>query len=178
MLRSGKIAAAFIISNNQWAISVPRREQTASQTLAQKSIAAGVPGEQVDGNDVIAVREVISDALNRARSGEGGTLIECLTYRLADHTTADDATRYREDEEVREHWNKEPLRRLRAHLADRHGWSKDDEQMLLTSVETEMEEAADAYLATDPEPATAIVDHLFHSLPRDLAIVRDALDNA
>jgi len=78
----------IVVSNNQWAISVPRSKQSGAETLAQKAIAGGVAGEQVDGNDVIAVRNAVGQALDRARGGEGATLIECLTYRLGDHTTA------------------------------------------------------------------------------------------
>ena len=85
----------FVIVNNGWAISVPVAAQTATQTLAQKAVAAGIPGMQVDGNDVFAVREVVGEALETARRGGGPCLIEALTYRLSDHTTADDASRYR-----------------------------------------------------------------------------------
>src|SRR4030095_14088094 len=90
-----KLPLVFVVTNNQWAISVPRRAQSASETLAQKAIAGGFEGVQVDGNDVIAVRHAMDLALAKARAGGGPTLIEALTYRLADHTTADDATRYR-----------------------------------------------------------------------------------
>jgi len=164
-----KLPAVFVINNNQWAISVRRREQTAARTLAQKAIAAGMPGEQVDGNDVIAVRDAVARALARARAGEGGTLVECLSYRLGDHTTADDARRYREDAEVKAHWKEEPVARLRAHLVAAHGWSKADEEALLRDSAAEMEAAAEAYLATEPEPATAMFDHLHAVLPADLA---------
>jgi 2-oxoisovalerate dehydrogenase E1 component alpha subunit len=173
-----KLPAVFVINNNQWAISVPRREQTAAKTLAQKAIAAGLPGEQVDGNDIIAVRDATARALARARAGEGGSLIECLSYRLSDHTTADDASRYREEEEVRSHWKEEPLPRLRAFLAAAHGWSKDDEEALQTSLVAEMDAAADTYLATEPEPAHTMFDHLFAEVPATLAAQREALDNA
>ncbi|MEQ9125329.1 MAG: thiamine pyrophosphate-dependent enzyme, partial [Alphaproteobacteria bacterium] len=91
-----RLPVVFVIANNAWAISTPRAEQTAAETLAQKAVAAGLPGEQVDGNDIVAVRDAVGQALARARAGDGGTLIEALTYRLGDHTTADDATRYRE----------------------------------------------------------------------------------
>jgi pyruvate dehydrogenase E1 component alpha subunit len=167
------LPAVFVINNNQWAISMRRREQTAARTLAQKAIAAGMPGQQVDGNDVIAVHEVVSKALARAREGKGGTLIECLSYRLGDHTTADDASRYREDDEVQAHWKKEPLSRLRAHLVTAHGWSKEDEETLLRAVAAEMEAAAEAYLATGPQPETAMFDHLFETLPTGLAAQRE-----
>src|SRR5699024_7835029 len=89
-----------VIVNNQWAISVPREIQSCAQTLAQKGISAGLPTIQVDGNDIIAVRKAVGDAIARARAGEGASVIEAVTYRLGDHTTADDATRYRSKEEV------------------------------------------------------------------------------
>jgi 2-oxoisovalerate dehydrogenase E1 component alpha subunit len=89
------LPVVFVIVNNGWAISVPVAAQTAAQTLAQKAVAAGIPGVQVDGNDVFAVRAVVGEALEAARRGGGPALIEALTYRLSDHTTADDASRYR-----------------------------------------------------------------------------------
>jgi len=173
-----ELPAIFVINNNQWAISVPRREQTAARTLAQKAIAAGIPGEQVDGNDVIAVHDAVARALARARSGEGGTLIECLSYRLSDHTTADDASRYREEAEVGIHWKAEPLLRLRAWLVAEHGWTKANEEALLRETVAEMDAAAEAYLAMEPEPATAMFDHLYASLPADLAAQREGLSDA
>src|SRR2546429_1717260 len=94
-----KLPVVFIANNNQWAISVPLRLQTASETLAQKAIAAGFAGEQVDGNDVIAVRAAAKDAINHARTGKGPVFIEAMTYRLGDHTTSDDASRHRPGEE-------------------------------------------------------------------------------
>lgn len=158
----------FVINNNQWAISVPRAQQTAAETLAQKGIGAGVPGEQVDGCDVIAVREAVAQALARARAGAGPSLIECLTYRLCDHTTADDATRYRDDAEVSRHWPEEPIRRLRTHLGAEHGWSAREEETLRAGIDAEVEAAAKAYLETLPQEAMAIVDMLFAELPADL----------
>ena len=103
------LPVVFVIVNNGWAISVPVAAQTAAQTLAQKAVAAGIPGVQVDGNDVFAVRETVGRALEHARRGGGPTLIEALTYRLSDHTTADDASRYRSHAEVKEAWALEPL---------------------------------------------------------------------
>ena len=94
------LPAVFVIVNNRWAISVPIEQQTATQTLAQKAVAAGIPGVQVDGNDIIAVRHIVGEAVARARHGDGPTLIEALTYRLSDHTTADDASRYRDQSEI------------------------------------------------------------------------------
>src|SRR5580692_1547230 len=124
------LPVVFVIVNNGYAISVPLAEQTATMTLAQKGIAAQVPGTQVDGNDALAVRQVVGDALERARSGGGPALIEAITYRLSDHTTADDASRYRTADEVKKAWLAEPLVRLRTYLARTGAWSEAAEQAL------------------------------------------------
>jgi pyruvate dehydrogenase E1 component alpha subunit len=170
-----RVPAVFVINNNQWAISVPRERQSAAGTLAQKAVAAGIPGEQVDGCDVVAVEAAVSRALERARAGEGPSLVECITYRLTDHTTADDATRYREDAEVTAHWAEEPIRRLRAHLADAHGWTRDEEEALRAEAQETVETGVEAYLAAAPPPATAIVEHHYAELPPDLAALRARL---
>ena len=106
----------FICQNNQYAISVPRSKQTRASTIAQKAISYGFPGIQVDGNDVFAVYKATLDAVKRARDGNGPTFIECVTYRLGDHTTADDASKYRSKEEV-EAWSKKyPIDRLERYM--------------------------------------------------------------
>ena len=155
----------FVVNNNQWAISVPRRDQTGAETLAQKAVAAGVSGEQVDGNDVIAVRHAAEIALERARDGGGPTVIEAITYRLGDHTTADDASRYREDEEVSRHWPEEPIARLRTYLVAEGVWDKDDENRLIEACKNQIDEAEVAYLAVEPQPVDAVFDYLFAELP-------------
>ncbi len=114
----------FICQNNQWAISVPVKRQTGAQTLAQKAIAYGFPGVRVDGNDVFAVYSAVKEALARAAKGEGPTFIECLTYRMSDHTTADDATRYRPAEEVEKWRERDPIARLERFMAKRGLWSE------------------------------------------------------
>lgn len=164
-----KLPAVFVINNNQWAISVRRSDQTAAETLAQKSVAAGISGVQVDGNDVVAVRHEVGRALDRARAGDGGTLIECVSYRLGDHTTSDDASRYREETEVSPHWKEEPISRLRKYLSDEHGWSKEEEEALLRNCKSEVDIAAERYLATGPETAEAMFQTLYATLPVDLA---------
>jgi pyruvate dehydrogenase E1 component alpha subunit len=169
------LPVVFVVINNEWAISVPRRAQTAAQTLAQKAVAAGFEGVQVDGNDVIAVRETVARALGKARAGGGPTLVEALTYRLGDHTTVDDASRYRDDDEVARHWKDEPVARLRQHLSSAHGWSKDEEEALIESCQAEIANAAEAYLAEPPDAPTAMFDCLHARLPRALAAQRDAL---
>ena len=169
-----RLPVVFVVANNQWAISVPRRLQTSAETLAQKAVAAGMPGEQVDGNDVIAVRQAAAMALERARSGGGPCLIEAVTYRLADHTTADDASRYRDDAEVSRHWPEEPLIRLRAYLAEIGRWAKHDEERLLAETAAEIDAAASAYLAAKPQRPESIFDYTFARLPADLAAQRAA----
>ena len=103
----------FFCQDNQYAISVPRTKQTHSATLAQKAIAYGIPGVQVDGNDVFAVYKVTKEAIERARRGEGPTLIEAVTYRLGNHTTSDDYKHYRKEEEVEVWKKKDPVKRLK-----------------------------------------------------------------
>src|SRR3989441_47532 len=110
------VPVVFVCQNNQWAISVPLKKQTHSKTIAQKALAYGLPGIQVDGNDVLAVYTAAREAVERARAGEGPTLIECVTYRLGVHTTADDPTKYRTQEEVRAWEEKEPRTRGRAYF--------------------------------------------------------------
>ncbi|WP_418953441.1 pyruvate dehydrogenase (acetyl-transferring) E1 component subunit alpha [Zeimonas sediminis] len=164
-----QLPLVFVVNDNQWAISVPRAAQTAAETLAQKAIAAGFEGLQVDGNDVVAVAHAVGEALRKARSGGGPTLVEALTYRLADHTTVDDASRYRDDAEVAGHWKEEPVARLRAHLVAEHGWTKDEEEALIEACAAEVEAGSEAYLAQPPEPPEAIFDHLHAELPTALA---------
>jgi len=164
-----QVPAVFVVNNNGWAISVPRSKQSAAETLAQKAIAAGIPGEQVDGNDVIAVREVLERALSRARQGLGPSLIEAVTYRLCDHTTSDDASRYRDDSEVSRHWPAEPLVRLRNFLTSTGHWNKQKEEMLLHECSSKVEEAAQEYLATPAQSVSGIFDYVYAEMPTELA---------
>jgi 2-oxoisovalerate dehydrogenase E1 component alpha subunit len=160
-----KLPVLFVANNNQWAISVPLRLQTASETLAQKAIAAGFPGEQVDGNDVIAVRAAAEEAIAAARVGEGPRLIEALTYRLGDHTTADDAARYRPPEEVQARWKEEPIARLRAYLVSQNTWTKAQEEALASDCQTRVDAAVERYLATSAQAPVTIFNHLYAELP-------------
>ncbi len=162
----------FVVVNNRWAISVPLAKQTAAQTLAQKAIAAGIPGVQVDGNDLLAVRAVLDEAVARARRGEGPTVIEALTYRLSDHTTADDARRYRGKEEVERAWAEEPVVRLRRFLVERGLWTDAEEKRWTERCQEEIEEAVRTYLGTGTPPLEDIFDHTFATLPAGLAAQR------
>ena len=121
------------------------------------------------------MRAAAEDALGRARAGGGPTLIEALTYRLADHTTADDARRYRGEDEVRQRWKEEPLVRLRAHLETAGVWDETREEALLAECRSEAEAAVEAYLATPPQPPESIFDSLHARLPDALAPQRAEL---
>ena len=134
----------FLVQNNQWAISVPLKKQTHSRTIAQKALAYGFPGLQVDGNDVLAVYAASREAVERARAGEGPTLIECVTYRLGVHTTSDDPTKYRSAEEVEAWERKDPLTRFGAYLQQRN------------LVEPGLDEAIDADIARAVEAFEAV----------------------
>jgi len=169
-----KLPVVYVVTDNQWAISVPRSRQSAAQTLAQKAVAAGVEGVQVDGNDVIAVRHAMDRALAKGRSGGGPTLIEALTYRLSDHTTADDATRYRSPDELAAAWNLEPILRLRTYLAENGAWDKAQEDALLKECNEQVQAAAQAYLDTAPPAAEQMFDHLYATLPAALQKQRAA----
>ncbi len=170
-----KLPLVFVANNNQWAISVPLKLQTASQTLAQKAIAAGFAGEQVDGNDVIAVRASAEDAIAQARAGAGPRLIEAVTYRLSDHTTADDAARYRPPEEVQARWKEEPIARLRAYLVSQNAWGKAQEEQLAAECQKQIEAAIERYLASTSRAPETMFDHLYAELPRTYASQRAEL---
>jgi len=171
------LPVVFVIVNNGWAISVPVASQTATKTLAQKAIAAGIPGIQVDGNDVFAVRQVVGDALERARGGGGPSVIEALTYRLSDHTTADDASRYRSSAEVERAWALEPLHRLRAYLSRAGAWNEALERSLLEQCTREVDAAVAGYLSGDMQSTDAMFDSLFAELPRPLREQRSTARN-
>jgi pyruvate dehydrogenase E1 component alpha subunit len=173
-----KLPVVFIVNNNQWAISVPLKLQTASQTLAQKAIAAGFPSEQVDGNDIIAVRAAAEEAIEAARGGKGPRFIEAVTYRLGDHTTADDAGRYRPAEEVQAHWKEEPIARLRAHLVSRKAWGKSEEQQVAAECQERIEAAVERYLAAEPRAPETMFDHLYAELPKAYADQRKMIEGA
>jgi 2-oxoisovalerate dehydrogenase E1 component alpha subunit len=170
-----KLPVVFVANNNQWAISVPLKLQTASETLAQKAIAAGFSGEQVDGNDVIAVHAAAEDAIAQARAGGGPRLIEAMTYRLSDHTTADDAARYRPPEEVQARWKEEPIARLRAYLVSQKAWGKAEEEQLAAECQKQIEAAVERYLAFGPRAPETMFDHLYAELPRTYASQRQEL---
>src|SRR5499426_2855486 len=165
------VPVAFVCQNNQWAISVPLKKQTHSRTIAQKALAYGLPGRQVDGNDVLAVYAAAREAVDRARSGDGPTLIECVTYRLGVHTTADDPTKYRSDAEVAMWEQKDPLTRFKAYLEKRNLLEDGLEQ----HVDEEIAEAIRRFEAVPaPDPLT-MFDHVYAELPAHLVAQREEM---
>lgn len=160
------LPVVFVINNNQWAISVPRSIQSAAETLAQKGIAGGLASEQVDGNDVIAVQYAIQSAMERAREGRGASVIEALTYRMGDHTTADDAKRYRNAEELQRYQKQDPLMRLKNYLISIHVWDEQQEQVLQKEVQETVAHVVAEYqkCSTSRKPET-MFDYLYETLP-------------
>ncbi|GAA5524646.1 pyruvate dehydrogenase E1 component subunit alpha [Microbulbifer aestuariivivens] len=160
-----KLPVVFVINNNQWAISVPRSAQTASATIAQKAIAAGIAGLQVDGNDIIAVRTAVADAITRARGGGGPALIEAVTYRLGDHTTADDASRYCPPQALEQAWAREPLPRLESYMRAQGVWDDSAESEMQREQAEMLERALLAFRTRAPQPPSAMFEHLYETLP-------------
>ncbi|HJV66520.1 MAG TPA: pyruvate dehydrogenase (acetyl-transferring) E1 component subunit alpha [Geomonas sp.] len=159
-----RLPIVFICQNNQWAISVPLKGQTASASLAQKAVAYGFDGVQVDGNDVFAVYSAASEALEKARSGGGPTFIECLTYRMADHTTADDAGRYRSPEDVASWRAKDPVLRLERFLESRGRWTAGKGSEVKTWATGMIDEAVQQMEAIPPPGAAELFDGTLDTL--------------
>lgn len=157
------VPIVFVCLNNQWAISQHVTQQTASATIAQKAIAYGFEGIQVDGNDALGVVLAARKALERARTGGGPTLIEAITYRLMMHTTADDPKRYRDDGEVESWWQKDPIPRLRRYLERRKLWDEPRERELQERVLARIDEAVGLFekaTATELKPDGPF-DHVY-----------------
>jgi 2-oxoisovalerate dehydrogenase E1 component subunit alpha len=166
--------AILFCQNNGWAISVPSNEQFAAP-IAARAAGYGMPGVRVDGNDVLAVYAVTRDALGRARAGEGPTLIEAVTYRIGSHSTADDAARYRDEEEVTAWRERDPIDRYRTHLLD----ADTIDDAFVRSCDDEAEDwvanvRADLTALGEP-PAGEMFDHAFADPPPTLLPQREGL---
>ncbi|MBC8316912.1 MAG: pyruvate dehydrogenase (acetyl-transferring) E1 component subunit alpha [Desulfobulbaceae bacterium] len=164
----------FICQNNQWAISVPRSRQTHAKTLAQKALAHGLPGIQVDGNDVLAVYAAAREAVERARTGKGPTLIECFTYRMSLHTTADDPKKYRSEDEVKEWEKRDPIPRFQAYLTQKGLLTDEVVEQLEADIAQEIQGAidrAEKLMAREVDPLD-MFNHTFAELPPSLILQR------
>lgn len=166
------LPVVFMINNNQWAISVSIQKQTAAQTLAQKAIAAGFQGLQVDGNDILSTRQAIGDAIEKARQGRGPTLIEAKTFRLSDHTTADDATRYQPQQAVKSAEPLEPISRFETFLLSENILNATLKKNIYVEANLKVKQAVDEYLSQTPQPLSSLFDYHYATLPDDFIIQR------
>ncbi len=173
-----QVPVIFYCQNNQWAISVPREKQMHSETVAQKALAYGMPCLQVDGNDIFATYKATRDAAEKARRGEGPFFIEAITYRLGDHTTADDARRYRDQAEVDAWKAKDPLIRTRLYMESKGLWDDAKQKELQERAERIIDEVAKTALEIEPPAKTDFFDSMYAQLPKDLKAQRDTLRTA
>lgn len=163
-----KLPVVFICQNNQWAISLPREKQTASKTLAQKAIAYGFKGMQVDGNDVFSVYLAVKDALDCARKGKGPSMIECITYRMSDHTTADDASRYRTKAEVKRWEKKDPIERLAKYMLKKKIVDLEFFVQIKKKVDEKVDEAVKKYERLPSPNPEDILNYTFENKTEEL----------
>lgn len=160
-----KTPTVFFCSNNQWAISAPRSKQSAVKTLAQRAIAYGFDGIQVDGNDVLAVYAVTKEAVEKAAKGGGPTLIEAVTYRMGDHTTADDASRYRDKNEIEEWSKKDPIERFKTYLKSKNIWNEQLEDNIQKETHSIIEDAVKKAEAAPTPPIEDLFNYISAELP-------------
>ncbi|MCH7603775.1 MAG: pyruvate dehydrogenase (acetyl-transferring) E1 component subunit alpha [Planctomycetes bacterium] len=169
------IPVIFFCQNNGWAISVPTKTQCSAPTIAQRGIAFGMDCIQIDGNDIFAVVKVVREAAERARKHKRPTFIEALTYRLGDHTTADDSRRYRDEAEVEVWIQRDPMIRLRKYMTDRKLW--DDQKQKVAEENAKREVSATVKRAeeiADPE-IKGFFDAMYAELPEELKRQRDTM---
>lgn len=167
------VPCVFFCQNNGWAISLPRSEQTRSETIAQKAIGFGMPGVQVDGNDLFAVYQATSDALARARSGGGPTLIEAVTYRVGPHTTADDPGRYRDPVEADQWRRRDPLERVRIFLSEREEWTREWQDQIEEEAANEIDRAVGLAEGLPLPTSSEMFEGMFESMPSHLVNQHD-----
>lgn len=173
-----KVPAVFVCQNNQYAISVPRKKQTAARTLAQKAIAYGFSGILVDGNDTLAVYAACKEAVERARSGGGPTLIEAHTYRMWMHTTADDPRKYRSEKEEADWKERDPIKRFRNYLQARNIWNETFEKEIQEKALAEIDKAVKAAESIPPLKPDDLFEHVFAEITPELAAQKAYLKKA
>ena len=170
-----KAPAIFLCRNNGWAISTPGHKQTAAKSIAVRGQAYGMPGIQVDGNDVLAVMQVTAEAAKRARAGEGPTLIEALTYRTGAHSSSDDPTVYRDAKEHERLSADDPIERLRRHLETKKLWDEDWDAKLREEVTQEIIEAHEYATKLGPPALETMFEDVYEDVPEHIAEQRDWL---
>lgn len=173
-----KVPTIFFCQNNQWAISVPRSKQTASETLAQKAAAYGFPGIQIDGNDVFAAFHATKEAVDRARKGAGPILIEAVTYRFGNHTTSDDAGKYRSKEEI-EYWRlRDPLIRYKLFLEKKDLWDSEFGKKVIADAEVKIKKAVEIAENTPRPKPEEIFDYIYAELTPELKQQKEYLSKS
>ncbi|MGH7270142.1 MAG: pyruvate dehydrogenase (acetyl-transferring) E1 component subunit alpha [Polyangiaceae bacterium] len=163
-----KAPCVFVCQNNGWSISVPTAKQSASRTLATKALAYGVPGMRVDGNDLVAVMRVASEALVRARAGLGPTFVEAVTYRMGPHSTSDDPTRYRSQAETEVWARRDPLARLRKHLEQRGLVTEESDALLYAEHAAEIASAVEEVERLPPPERESLFADVYAEMPWNL----------
>jgi pyruvate dehydrogenase E1 component alpha subunit/2-oxoisovalerate dehydrogenase E1 component alpha subunit len=163
-----KLPVVFFCQNNQWAISVPLSKQTASESIAIKAMAYGFPGVRIDGNDVLAVAAATHEAVDRARSGGGPTLVEAVTFRMGGHSSSDDPTRYREGGLVSEWERRDPLRRFRTYLLGAGVIAESDDDAWSAAINDEIGAAIKAAEALPPPAIETIFTDVYATMPRHI----------
>lgn len=163
-----KLPVIYFVQNNGYAITTPYEKQTGAQSIAHKALAAGIKGVQVDGNDVLAVYQAVTEAAERARNGEGATLIEALTYRFKPHSMADDTTKYRTKDEEGEWSEKDPLVRMRQYLTAKGLWSEEEENKVREEAKATVNEEIKKAEATAPMTVNGLIDSMFEQTPQHL----------
>ncbi|PCI22716.1 MAG: pyruvate dehydrogenase (acetyl-transferring) E1 component subunit alpha [Piscirickettsiaceae bacterium] len=159
----------FIVNNNQWAISVPLERQTASKTIAHKALAAGISAVRVDGNDVLAMLINVNSALDQIRQTGKPFFIEAISYRICDHTTADDALRYMDKKLLEDANKKEPLIRYKRFLTEQHAWTDKQDQALYQQCQQQVDTAVEAYKNLPAQSLGEFFDYMYEQLPSNLA---------
>ncbi|MBI4153817.1 pyruvate dehydrogenase (acetyl-transferring) E1 component subunit alpha [Candidatus Woesearchaeota archaeon] len=170
-----KAPVVYLCQNNQWAISMPVKRQTAAETIAQKGIAYGINYIRVDGNDFFAVYKATKDALDSAKKGNGPTLIECLTYRMGDHTTADDALKYRDQKEAEEWKKRDPVERFKKYLLKKKILTEPSILEIQQAAETEVNEAIAKREALAPQAPEEIFNYTYAELTPELKAQKEEL---
>ena len=169
------VPCVFFVQNNQWAISTPASHQQAGPSIAHRAIGYGMPAVRVDGNDVLACYAVMAEAAARARGGGGPTLIEAVTYRMGPHTTSDDPTRYRTDDEV-ERWRaRDPISRCRTYLESVGVWTERLEKRVATRSARLRSELRTAVIEEPDIDVAEVFDTVYHDITPELARQRDQL---
>lgn len=163
-----KLPVIYFVQNNGYAITTPYAKQTGAQSIAHKALAAGIKGVQIDGNDVLAVIQAVKEAAERARNGEGATLIEAITYRFKPHSLADDTTKYRTKDEEAEWVEKDPLVRFRNYLSKKGLWTEEDEERTKEEAKATVNEHIKKAEATEAMTVEGLIDSMFEKTPQHL----------